>query len=220
MTSARTTPASVRATPSVMQHERGAAPHGSARRSDGGRLPVANGRRLSDARAGRLRDSIVGEDQARVGGAGSMRLPGDPEAVALAAITRAASAGLPCPSNGELADLVGAGSVATGTRLLSLLERRGLIRVTRFASGREVTVLASGQSTARVAGSRRPHFSYQGARDAARTSPAKSRTVKAATPYSKSAAALDAAPRARLPDSPCFRCGARGWCGHNGRVAA
>lgn len=22
-----------------------------------------------------------------------------------------------------------------------------------------------------------------------------------------------------LPSSPCFRCGARGWCGHPGRVA-
>lgn len=25
--------------------------------------------------------------------------------------------------------------------------------------------------------------------------------------------------RSNLPPDPCFRCGGRGWCGHNGRVA-
>lgn len=29
-----------------------------------------------------------------------------------------------------------------------------------------------------------------------------------------------AAPRSNLPDAPCFRCGARGWCGHDGRIQA
>ena len=28
------------------------------------------------------------------------------------------------------------------------------------------------------------------------------------------------APRTALPSEPCFRCGARGWCGHDHRVAA
>ena len=28
----------------------------------------------------------------------------------------------------------------------------------------------------------------------------------------------DAAPRSSLPAEPCFRCGARGWCGHGWRV--
>lgn len=28
-----------------------------------------------------------------------------------------------------------------------------------------------------------------------------------------------APPRSTLPDEPCFRCGARGWCGHDFRIA-
>jgi hypothetical protein len=29
---------------------------------------------------------------------------------------------------------------------------------------------------------------------------------------------MAAAERSKLPDAPCHRCGARGFCGHNGRV--
>lgn len=32
-------------------------------------------------------------------------------------------------------------------------------------------------------------------------------------------AKLAEAVKADMPHEPCFRCGARGWCGHNGRVA-
>ncbi|HEX8382430.1 MAG TPA: hypothetical protein VF592_03545 [Sphingomonas sp.] len=78
-----------------------------------------------------------------------MTSPFPPErlAPALAAITAAADAGRRCPTNRELADLIGGETGALGQQAVHALERAGLIKVDRFAQARRVTILATGQAT-------------------------------------------------------------------------
>lgn len=67
---------------------------------------------------------------------------------ALAAIERAAEAGEPCPSNNDLADLLGHASPSAGSDIVRELEALGLILVERFQQARRVTILATGRVTA------------------------------------------------------------------------
>lgn len=72
-------------------------------------------------------------------------------------LTRAAEADEVCPSNNDLAVAIDAQSSATPVRMMQLLEADGLIKVSRFGAGREVTIVATGKKT-RWDGARKPHF--------------------------------------------------------------
>lgn len=63
------------------------------------------------------------------------------------AIDRAARAGNACPDNATLACIIDASSPATATGVLKRIEQRGLVRVRRYQSARQVTIVASGLST-------------------------------------------------------------------------
>lgn len=139
-----------------------------------------------------------------------MRIGKFSDDVAMKAIERAAATNAPCPQNEELAGLVGAASISTGARLIASLERKGLIKVTRFGCRREVTIVATGASTARVEGSRTPHFSLSRAR---RDSPM-------AEPMQAISHAAAQAEQPRVYRDPCFRCGVRGDIGCEHQRAA
>jgi hypothetical protein len=118
------------------------------------------------------------------------------QAVVFDAIVAAAEAGRPCPTNPEICGLVEAESPATAARIVNTLERRGLIAVTRFNSGREITVPSLGIATAPYTGKRSPHW----------------RTTGAARPV-ESAEAVARPDDEHLPPAvyrePCPRCGTR-----------
>lgn len=62
-------------------------------------------------------------------------------------ICAAADANKPCPSNPEIAGMLGKDSVSAGVSCLARLAERGLITVRRYQITREVTVVATGRST-------------------------------------------------------------------------
>jgi hypothetical protein len=64
-----------------------------------------------------------------------------------AALVAAADAGLPCPSNFDLADLTGIACPSTLSEHLARLERAGRIKVHRAGGNRAVTILESGRTT-------------------------------------------------------------------------
>ncbi len=70
------------------------------------------------------------------------------DAIILAALERAANAGQPCPSNGELASLIDRQSTSAAVEALARLSRAGRIAVQRGPASRVVTILATGKSTA------------------------------------------------------------------------
>ncbi len=84
------------------------------------------------------------------------RTPEAIEDAVLQAVTTAADAGLPCPTNPELSALTG-GSPSLPVRILYRLAARGLIAIARFQAGRRVTIIATGQSTA-YSGKVSPHW--------------------------------------------------------------
>lgn len=69
--------------------------------------------------------------------------------IGLAEIERAADAGEMAPSNRQLAAALGAKSATAGGNCINFLERHGLIQVERFLYSRQITIVASGKSTAR-----------------------------------------------------------------------
>lgn len=129
--------------------------------------------------------------------------------LAYQAIERAAAAGAPCPSNNTLCSLIGLASVGATANVVSRLEQRGLIRITRFQSGREVTIVSSGQSTARYHGKRTPHWRITGADGHIY----RAQKVRAdAMPFDRPEILPDPVHRDRCP-----RCGIRAdiGCGHS-----
>jgi hypothetical protein len=72
--------------------------------------------------------------------------------VVLAALTGAANAGLPCPSNDDILAMTGAASPSSSAAILKKLEKRGLITVERFTNSRRVTIIETGRRTAAVPG--------------------------------------------------------------------
>ncbi len=72
------------------------------------------------------------------------------EASILSALTDAAARGLRCPTNEDLADMLGLRAVSSPVWLMQRLEARGAIRVERFQRERRVTIVATGQATAAV----------------------------------------------------------------------
>lgn len=144
----------------------------------------------------------------------SMRMSGEEiQRLAYDAIVRAARAGLQCPTNPELCDIIGACSPSAGANVVAKLEKRGLITVERFNSGRNVSVPSLGLATRPYGGRSREHWRANGRQPARKAYTA----LKAEASTSQAAVAREPSP---FPSAPCFRCGARGWCGHDGRIGA
>lgn len=77
-------------------------------------------------------------------------------ALVLHVLTEAADHDKVCPTNDELAGLIG-GDAGNTSYVLAALKRRGLITVQTFARTRQVTIVASGRST-RLEGSAAAHW--------------------------------------------------------------
>lgn len=71
------------------------------------------------------------------------------ERIAYRLIHHAAERGYPCPVNIDLEVAAGFNSSSMGPKLVRMLERRGLIRVSRFQRFRLVEIVATGKTTAR-----------------------------------------------------------------------
>lgn len=124
-----------------------------------------------------------------------------------AALKRAADAGAPCPGNAELIEVMGCKSISGPSSLISRLEARGVIRVLRFNQSRQVTIVATGKSTALPAGTHAPHWSDRMGRPPAR--------VKVKRETAPAPVEVD---RPRVCRDPCPRCGVRRdvGCEHSG----
>lgn len=70
------------------------------------------------------------------------------EAQVLSALSEAAESGVRCPSNEDLADLCGFSTIASPPGVLARLQTMGFIRVRIAQKGRQVTIMATGKSTA------------------------------------------------------------------------
>jgi SOS-response transcriptional repressor LexA len=116
----------------------------------------------------------------------------------MAMISRAAENGRAAPTNGEIADAIGAKSVSAGVNIVSLLETMGMIRVERYGAGRLITVTATGKAT-RYEGTRRQHWRERGIKPA----PPKAR-IAAPPPEPQPVECLT-----RVDRGPCPRCGVR-----------
>jgi len=71
------------------------------------------------------------------------------ERIAYQLINHAAEQGHPCPVNIDLEVATGFNSTSMGPKLVRKLERRGLIRVSRFQRFRLIEIVATGKQTAR-----------------------------------------------------------------------
>ncbi len=85
--------------------------------------------------------------------------PAAKERIVLRLLTEAADAGAACPSNDEICLAIDAKSWASASRLVALLDAKGLISVKRTQNLRRVTILATGKSTSDMPTprQRRPH---------------------------------------------------------------
>jgi DNA-binding MarR family transcriptional regulator len=66
----------------------------------------------------------------------------------MAALERAARDSAPCPSNYDLANMTGCITPKIGTQVIARLEAKGFITVRRGKRSRQVTIVATGESTA------------------------------------------------------------------------
>lgn len=72
----------------------------------------------------------------------------DTESIVLEALHAAAANGEPCPTNVELANIIGCKSISTAAKAVQSLEVRGRIIVQRFVHARVVTIVGAGVATA------------------------------------------------------------------------
>lgn len=72
----------------------------------------------------------------------------DKETRVLGAIRRAAREGKVCPTNSELAQVLRVRSISGPAAVLQKLELRGIVTVQRWATARQVTIVATGETTA------------------------------------------------------------------------
>lgn len=117
--------------------------------------------------------------------------------IIMAELVRCANAGLPCPTNVTLTEMLGVVSPDTIASAFRRLEDRGLISVKRHINSRIVTIVGTGRSTAPgVAPGKRNHA------DGA-------------------AGADDKAQPVRVDRNPCTYCGVRGdiGCRHSHAAA-
>lgn len=127
-------------------------------------------------------------------------------------IVAAARAGQGCPTNSELCEATGAASASSISAAVRSLEKRGLISVTRYGVGRDVSLPALGLSCAPWQGNREIHWRHR---------PGHIRIAHNPVPRAKSIAAEeDRVDEDHLPPAvyrdPCPRCGTRMdiGCGH------
>lgn len=130
-------------------------------------------------------------------------------------LTRCAREGRPCPTNAELAVVLGVEGTTGACNALKRLEQSGLIKVERFAVHRIVTIVATGERTAGKPG--KPHWRD---RDAATVTQKKAQTNAA-----KAIATPALAPKpepVRVDREPCTWCGVRAdvGCKHNRAIRA
>ena len=138
------------------------------------------------------------------------------ERVVYDALVRAADASAACPTNPQLCGVLGDNSTSSPVKVLERLVDRRLIEVRRFQNAREVTILASGKSTAPAA-NRSPHWRDRPGVDRPPTKRA-GRVVEAPA---LTLIADDNLPAA-VDRDPCPRCGTRRdiGCDHRtGRLA-
>jgi hypothetical protein len=126
-----------------------------------------------------------------------------------AALVRAANANERCPTNPDIAHMMGAQSVSSAARAISRLEQRGLIEVRRFSCGRDVRIKETGKSTAPYPGTRNSHWRITGSKVG----------VAAARPYvrQEERPTPPEPVQLRIVDrDPCPRCGTRAdyGCAH------
>lgn len=120
------------------------------------------------------------------------------------ALVRAAEAGVECPKNSTLCEIADVGSVSYPATAIGTMERLGLIKVVRYQRSRQVTITATGKSTAE------PIFKAKHWRD---------REVGEGVPQKRVQRLYSVPLRADLPDDdnlppavdrdPCPRCGVR-----------
>lgn len=79
---------------------------------------------------------------------GNKHLPLTAEQIVYDALAAAADAGLPCPSNEDLAELLGGYALSAPPQIIDRLVRSGRVTVVRYHKEREVTIVATGLSTA------------------------------------------------------------------------
>ncbi|SDC30433.1 hypothetical protein SAMN05444678_102249 [Sphingomonas sp. YR710] len=131
------------------------------------------------------------------------------EARVLRALEWAAALAKPCPTNIELADLVGGHATARRiSQIVGDLADAGYIRLQRFSASRVVTIVATGKSTAPIAGT--PHWSTDGGKWPP------GRSVAPVHRHVPPPSDIDGRPRVNR--DPCPRCGVRRdavpGCGH------
>lgn len=83
----------------------------------------------------------------------------DNDAMILALLEWAARTGAPCPSNNQMAAQLRWPAANTVSKMVTRLERQGIITVERFNSARVVTIVSTGQHTARPACTK-PHWRH------------------------------------------------------------
>lgn len=125
-------------------------------------------------------------------------------------VTRAADAGLPCPTNGELAGALGFNSHSGPINALERLQRRGLIVVERFQIERRVTIVATGKRTKIF--NDRPHWRDVPEHQRAEKFPPMPRNYRG-RPLKFVPTAEELLNMPRVSRDPCFHCGARGDAG-------
>jgi hypothetical protein len=127
------------------------------------------------------------------------------EAVVLQTLSDAAETGEACPSNALLANALGRSIAWSAGDVVKRLEARGLITVKRFSNSRQVTIVATGRSTAAVADQDKPV-------EAAPRPTHKAAEILVLAPAPKEATARDR--RMMAPSrEPCPYCNVRGDLG-------
>lgn len=121
------------------------------------------------------------------------------QSLVLKMLEDAASRGMPCPTNQEIADMLDVNSVSSASHMLKRLEADGKIIIDKFQASRVVKIIATGEVTA-MPKNQTPHW---------RQIPFKPRTkcVRSENPLPLEE------PINMVRRDPCWRCGVRGDIG-------
>lgn len=135
------------------------------------------------------------------------------EAMVLTALSEAAERGARCPSNEELADLCGYFAVASPPGVIGRLAAMGLISVRVGQKERQVTIMATGKSTAPMTNAA-PHW-----RNRPRNVPTPSLDkLRQQRPDDVSSILLEARRVGRAPADFLADLVWRGWAAHQGEA--
>lgn len=127
--------------------------------------------------------------------------------VVMAMIDHAIASGATCPTNQDICNRLGRSSVSSASRIISVMERQGLIEVERYTVSRRIIIKATGQSTA-LKGNERPH---------SRLGPSLDGAKRKYTRRVFGGSAVEMPSHQTVSRDPCFWCGTRGDlpCTHN-----